>query len=288
MMRCVILCAVAVTSAAALGAGPGEPSTTAGTGAAGVSPAATLSRALDAYDAGAGALAAHQETAQASFKESAALLQSLADGAAGGQPIRNAALYYNMGNAYFLAGDTGRAVLNYRRAASLAPLNIEIKKNFVAAREKVGAGSVQSEAGAVATALLYIESIPARTRFIVFATALGAVFFILLWRLTGARLRPARWIAATVAIVAACAMATLVVPMAMRGNDAAVVVTPQVVGRSGPDDVMYEADPSTPIKGGTEVSLIQQQGGWALVELPGQKRTWLPESAVELVNPQPQ
>jgi tetratricopeptide (TPR) repeat protein len=33
--------------------------------------------------------------------------------------IKNSKLYYNLGNAYFLKEDIGRAILNYRRAENL-------------------------------------------------------------------------------------------------------------------------------------------------------------------------
>jgi tetratricopeptide (TPR) repeat protein len=239
---------------------------------------------MRAYDGGARALAAHQETARASFNESAALLQGLADGAGGGAPIHNAGLYYDMGNSYLLAGDTGRAVLNYRRALRLAPLNMDIKKNLGTAREKVGAGSAAEGPGVLGNVTAYIDSVPARARFIAFAGAFVATFVLLLWRLTGMWARATRWMAATTGIIAVVAIASLAVPRALERRDSAVVVAPQVIGRSGPDDVTYEAEPSSPIKGGTEVSIVQERAGWAQVELPGSVRTWTPMSAIERVD----
>ncbi len=50
--------------------------------------------------------------------------------------IESAALYYNLGNAYFKKGDLGQAVLNYQRAKRLNPTdedlihNIEFTKQF--------------------------------------------------------------------------------------------------------------------------------------------------------------
>ena len=46
-----------------------------------------------------------------------------------------AALYYNLGNAYFKTGNLGRAVLNYRKAWDLSPGDPEIGKNLEYARE---------------------------------------------------------------------------------------------------------------------------------------------------------
>ena len=38
-----------------------------------------------------------------------------------GQGYRDAAVHYNLGNAYLESGDLGRAILNYLRAEELSP-----------------------------------------------------------------------------------------------------------------------------------------------------------------------
>ena len=43
---------------------------------------------------------------------------------------RNAALFYNLGNASFRAGDFGRAILNYERALLLKPQHPEARGQF--------------------------------------------------------------------------------------------------------------------------------------------------------------
>ncbi len=45
-----------------------------------------------------------------------------------------AALFYNLGNAYYKQGDHGRAILNYRRAQQLAPRDPDIEANLALAR----------------------------------------------------------------------------------------------------------------------------------------------------------
>jgi len=35
--------------------------------------------------------------------------------------LRNGQLFYTLGNTWFMAGDVGRAILNYRRAEKLSP-----------------------------------------------------------------------------------------------------------------------------------------------------------------------
>src|SRR6266699_3597580 len=47
------------------------------------------------------------------------------------------ALYFNLGNAFFKAGQVGRAVLNYRLAERLAPRDPDIRANLKFARSRV-------------------------------------------------------------------------------------------------------------------------------------------------------
>jgi tetratricopeptide (TPR) repeat protein len=51
---------------------------------------------------------------------------------------------FNLGNSYFKMGDLGRAIYNYRRAATLAPRDPDIQANLRFARDHVsGSASVQ-------------------------------------------------------------------------------------------------------------------------------------------------
>src|SRR5258708_4463609 len=76
----------------------------------------TFLRALEVFDA---AKTPHD------YGESAALLESLlTDG------YRNGAVYYNLGNAYFRAGQYGRAIAAYRKAKSYRPRDPYLDANL--------------------------------------------------------------------------------------------------------------------------------------------------------------
>ncbi|MEM9847689.1 MAG: tetratricopeptide repeat protein [Bacteroidota bacterium] len=51
---------------------------------------------------------------------------------------QSAALYYNLGNAYYRSGDLGEAVLNYERAARLDASDEDIQHNLALASSEVG------------------------------------------------------------------------------------------------------------------------------------------------------
>ena len=62
---------------------------------------------------------------RAEYRESAALLESLlVDG------FRNGAVYYNLGNAYFRAGEYGRAIAAYRKAKPYRPRDPYLEANL--------------------------------------------------------------------------------------------------------------------------------------------------------------
>ena len=53
-----------------------------------------------------------------------------------GRGYRDAAVYYNLGNAYMVSGDLGRAVLNYLRAEELSPRDPDILTNLALAHSR--------------------------------------------------------------------------------------------------------------------------------------------------------
>ena len=53
-----------------------------------------------------------------------------------GLGYRDAALHYNLSNAYLEDGDLGRAILNYLRAEELSPRDPDIQDNLEIARSK--------------------------------------------------------------------------------------------------------------------------------------------------------
>lgn len=52
------------------------------------------------------------------------------------QGIRDSALFYNLGNAYFRQGELEAALLNYQRAAQLDPRDADIRHNLALAEEQ--------------------------------------------------------------------------------------------------------------------------------------------------------
>ncbi len=53
------------------------------------------------------------------------------------QGFYHAALFYNLGNAYYKQGELGRAVLNYEKSLLLWPTDPEIRENLAFLRERL-------------------------------------------------------------------------------------------------------------------------------------------------------
>jgi tetratricopeptide (TPR) repeat protein len=101
------------------------------------------------------ALAAANELVAAGHPAEAAQMyeQMIAQGA------RDAALYYNLGNAYFLQGDASRAMAAYEQAAALAPRDADIRANLALAQEQAGRQMSWPAATDIATRWLTVDEL---------------------------------------------------------------------------------------------------------------------------------
>jgi tetratricopeptide (TPR) repeat protein len=87
--------------------------------------------------------------------------------------IKNAKLYYNLANAYFLHGQLGKAILNYRRAAKIDGSDENIQKNLAFARgKKIDKIAVKTEKRVLQTLFFWHYDFSLKTKFL-----LTCVFF---------------------------------------------------------------------------------------------------------------
>ena len=113
----------------------------------------------------------------------------------------SAAVYFNLGNAWFKAGQIGRAICAYRRARELAPRDPDVRANLQFARSQPGLGA-PALPGTRWTRWVSLLTLNEWTGL---ASAFVALFFIVLtarqiwpaWKKSGAGL--------AVALAAACA-----------------------------------------------------------------------------------
>lgn len=89
--------------------------------------------------------------------------------------FENGYLYYNLGNAYFRKGDTGRAILNYLKARRLVPREEKVEANLLFAIQKTEDRLDWRIPDWVTTVLFWVQDITLREH--VWALLIGNVIF---------------------------------------------------------------------------------------------------------------
>jgi len=219
----------------------------------------TFIRALEVFDAA---------KTPREYRESAALLESLlADG------FRSGAVYYNLGNAYYRAGEYGRAIAAYRKAKPYRPRDPYLEANL-------------RHALSVAPGRLP-EPPPAWWRHVLFWSgwlsfpekAYGAFAAFLLAALAACAalvLRPGRgyWISAALLVTGAI----LSLDAALAYSDVAGarygVVTSETIARKGIGKD-YEPAFDQPLKDGAEFTVLSENGDWIFGHFEGIGDGWL-------------
>lgn len=197
--------------------------------------------------------------------------------------IRNAKLYYNLGNAYHQLEDIGRAILNYRKAERLDPSDPNLLRNLDYARTR---RQDKLEAAAdrqiLETLLFWHYEFSPAIRMRLFAGA-----WVLLWGVVFLRLRGKAWVPREIALGLAAAVALLLGSIAYKAAverhvTEGVVVAPDTVARQG-DGQSYEPAFEDPLHAGAEFRLLEERRNWYHVQLPDGRRCWLAARDVELV-----
>lgn len=235
--------------------------------------------AQSAFDAGA-KKRANNVSAVEEFRKSEALYRRMAEEAMAGGGLPSAELMFNVGTAASLAGDHGEAVLWLKRAERVAPMNAEVRANLGAARDRAATGYKVAPDESLLGQLTVLEFVGAPVRFWGAAAGLAGMWVLAFWRLASGGWRPSGWAVGACALVGVVCAGSLV-PRELRLRDRSeAVVLMETTGRAGPDAVAYEAKPSTALKAGTEVRVVEVRGGWTLVELGDGVRSWVEGEAV--------
>ena len=206
-----------------------------------------------------------------------------------GLGYRDAALYYNLGNAYLETGDLGRAILNYLRAEELSPRDPDIIANLELARSRT-VDQLQAEGDSLVAS---ISDFGRRWA----TTGEFGLAALLLWAVAGLAIsvsiiRPAMRRRAILRTVAIAAFAVMLVPLALLLSmlysnpyqNTGVVTTGTVQALNGPGP---QYDEEFALHSGAQMRLVDSRHGWQQVALPGgELRGWLPAHAIEAVGPE--
>lgn len=215
---------------------------------------------------------ANADFAAGHFKEAVGGYEQLA-----GSGRLSANLFYDLGNAYFRAGNSGKAILNYERALALDPKQPEAAANLRTVRDEGRALEMQRSE---------------TDRYIAFATstqwaiaaAAGfwiAAFAAVAWFFRGAK--PAAAATVFVCGIFACGVATYAswaLENGSRGRALAVITADKIQARLATAD---NSGTVLALPAGSEVQVLSTRGGWVYAALPNDLRGWIPATAAELV-----
>jgi tetratricopeptide (TPR) repeat protein len=192
----------------------------------------------------------------------------------------NGHLYYNLANAYFRAGQLGRAILNYKRAQLLIPRDADLNFNLRYALDQ-SQDAVSADQNFLKQAFFWLDEITLRELMWAFV-----VLNILFWGILLLRLfRRPEW---TYYVFIVLLIFWLVGGLSLgvkwhqlTPDLRAVVLVGEVDVLAGPDSndtVLFK------LHEGTTVHRERIEDGWSLIRLSDDKRGWLKSSAIEPVS----
>lgn len=213
--------------------------------------------------------------AQRAFARAAAAYQRLAESA----PPNAPGVHRAAGAAWTYAGETGQAMLAYRRALAADPTDTRARAGRDAIRHAIRAPNTV-RLGAEGW-LQRARSAAADTARRLPATPAGLVA-ILLWSAAwitlafpALRARTPVWLRLTMIALALCALVPTVVVLRPAAHPDDAVVLDEAPAFRGPSDAVYERAFDKPLPPGTELRITERRNGWLAAELLDGRPCWI-------------
>lgn len=225
------------------------------------------------------------ESRRSNPNESAAAFRQAADrfGLLVESGIQNGRLYYNLANACLESGQTGRAILYYRRAERLLRGDGRVEANLRFARSlRRNEIPPSGERALLRTLFFWHYATSLRDRFYV-----GLVAYAAFWLLLAARrFVPRRgWMYAILpCLLLGVAMgASVGIETEQHASQReGVILTDDVTARKG-DSEGFEPRFQQKLHQGVEFLLRERRGAWLHIELPDGKTGWIRAEQAELI-----
>jgi tetratricopeptide (TPR) repeat protein len=212
--------------------------------------------------------AANKLYAQNKFAEAAATYEAIMTNG-----VRSPVLYFNLGNAYFKAGQIGRAIAAYRQAEQMSPRDPDLRANLSFAQKRVAGPTIKSAAWQRALGTLSLGE----------WTWLAVIGIWLTFGLLVARqIKPHRaglkswtWLSAAVTLVLFMLLG-LAWTQSRPGHTAIVTATEATV-RNSPLD---EAPSAFTVNDGAELRVLDHKDDWLQVADDARRFGWVKRSSV--------
>lgn len=182
----------------------------------------------------------------------------------------SAALFYNLGNAYYESGRMGRSVLNYERAMLIRP-DARVRHNLGLAREKVEGDPMSWPEVSFIQGWRSVRGTGSSNVW----AGLGVVAC---WAALAAGWKRRRWLAGVSAVLAGLAGAMAFSASWALQSGFSVVTEKEAVVRVAPD---AQSDQVEKVYEGWKVMRLDQIGTWVKIELPDGQEGWVGEEVME-------
>lgn len=198
--------------------------------------------------------------------------------------IRNGNLFYTLGNSWFMVGDVGRAILNYRRAETYLSRNPDIQHNLKTALDLRTDLIPQKERHPVIAKLFgWHFNTSASLRWGVFT-----FFWLVLWGswfwLRRSSKKEARITVSIAGLFSILLLASLLTESILKQRaEPGVITAKDVLARKGDGD-RYAPAFQDPLHSGTEFQRLENRGAWWQIELADGQTCWIPARAAETVS----
>jgi tetratricopeptide (TPR) repeat protein len=198
--------------------------------------------------------------------------------------IYNPKLYYNLGNAYLLKGDAGRAIVNYRRAERIDSGDGNIQKNLSFARGmRIDKVAEKTQERVLKTLFFWHYDLSLKGR-----SLMTCIFFAVVCTFSTIMVWVGRKGALTVGIVIFGILTIMFLSSVIyqAGSDAktvcGVITAGEVIARQG-DAENYPASFKEPLHSGTEFDVLENRTSWLHIKLADGSQAWIPSDSAEII-----
>jgi len=197
--------------------------------------------------------------------------------------IENGRLYYNTANAYFRAGDIGRAILNYLKAEKYIPNDKNLQENLAFARAtRRDRINEKTETKIFKTLFFWHYDLPVKVRIRIFEICFALIWILAILRRFFKKAVPAPALYAVVFLSIMFGSSLVATSYAQKTIRRGVIVEKSVTARKGNGE-SYAKSFTHPLHAGTEFVLIEKRGGWENIRLADGRTCWIPAQSAELV-----
>ncbi len=188
------------------------------------------------------------------------------------QGVKSGAVYYNLGNAYAMAGDKPRALAAYRQAVPYMPSNPHLLDNI----QSVGG---KEQAVPLFENLFFWQnwiSLPNKA-FIATILSVLTTLTLLAYLIFGKR--PILYVGIVFVLLTVCSFVSVQYDyQRFVQTQHGVVTASKVVARKGDADT-YAPALTQPLTAGVEFTVSQKRGDWLLINLDDSHEGWIPASS---------